>query len=184
VSDVDTLFAPETRSALLEEVRSRLPAFLSPAATEQYDPAGDVRELLGLDDTDLRRVVAVHRCLSDPIRAFLAALPEGLPRPITSSERPPVAGQAVRGGIDWGATIRTRAVAAGDRTLFVTRPARRIFDVPENRALAWLIRSLDGYLRAISENEKPRHAGLSRHAPKRTRTSIRLSRTRPSTWDD
>jgi hypothetical protein len=30
--------------------------------------------------------------------------------------------------------------------------------------------------------KKPRHAGLSRHAPKRTRTSTRLSRTRPSTW--
>jgi hypothetical protein len=32
------------------------------------------------------------------------------------------------------------------------------------------------------ERQKPRHAGPSRHAPKRTRTSTRLSRTTPSTW--
>lgn len=147
MSEVDTRFAPELRAALLGEVRAWLPAFLSPAATEQYDPAGDVRELLALDDADLRRVVAVHLCLSETVQAFLAALGDGIRRPITSSERPPVVGQAVRGAVDWGATIRTRSVAGGDPTLFVTRPARRIFDVPENRALAWLIRRLDGYLR-------------------------------------
>ena len=147
MSEVDTRFSPETRAGLLDEVRAWLPAFLSAAATEQYDPAGDVRELLGLDEADLRRVVAVHLCLSAPVRTFLDALAEGLRRPITSSERPPVVGQAVRGAVDWGATIRQRAVAGGDRTLYVTRPAQRVFDVPENRALAWLLRALDGYLR-------------------------------------
>jgi hypothetical protein len=34
----------------------------------------------------------------------------------------------------------------------------------------------------VRERGKPRHAGLSGGAPKRTRTSTRLSRTRPSTW--
>jgi len=147
LSEVDTRFEPEYRTTLLDEVRSWLPAFLSPAAAEQHDPAGDVRELLGLVESDLRRVVAVHLCLSAPVQAFLAALAEGLRRPITSSERPPVVSQAIRGPIDWGATTRTRAVAGGNRTLFVARPAQRVFDVPENRALAWLIRTLDGYLR-------------------------------------
>jgi hypothetical protein len=161
VSEVDTRFAPEARASLLDDVRSWLPAFLSSAATEQYDPAGDVRELLGLDEGDLRRVVAVHLCLSEPVRAFLAALAAGLRRPITSSERPPVVGQAVRGAVDWGATMRQRAVGAAT-AVYVTRPAQRIFDVPENRALAWLVRSLDGYLRRAvggafdADNERAR----------------------------
>ena len=36
--------------------------------------------------------------------------------------------------------------------------------------------------RGTWEKEKARLCGLFRHAPKRTRTSTRLSRTRPSTW--
>jgi len=147
VSEVDTRFYSGERAALLEEVREHLPAFLSSAATEQYDPLGDVRELLRLDDRDLRRVAAVHLCLTEAVRAFFDALTTGLRHPIASSNRPPVVSQAVRGPVDWGATIRTRAITAGDPSLFVVRPARRIFDVPENRALAWLLHNLDIYLR-------------------------------------
>lgn len=147
MSQVDTRFGASERKVMLGEVRAHLPAFLSAASTEQYDPIGDVRELLRLEPVDLRRVIAVHVCLSDPVRAFLDALAEGLRRPLMSSTRPPVVSQAIRGPIDWGATMRTRALAAADPTLFVARPARRIFDVPENRALVWLVRSLDTYLR-------------------------------------
>ncbi len=147
MSEVDTRLDTSERAALLEEVRDYLPAFLSAAATEQHDSLGDVRELLRLDDRDLRRVVAVHLCLADPVRAFFHALSAGLRHPIASSNRPPVVSQAVRGPVDWGATIRTRGLSAGDPSLFVVRPARRIFDVPENRALAWLLHNLDIYLR-------------------------------------
>ncbi len=150
MSQVDTRFGEEERDALLDEVREHLPAFLSAAASEQYAPLGDVRELLRLDERDLRRVVAVHLCLSEPVRTFFDALAGGLRYPIASSTRPPVVSRAVRGPVDWGATIRTRGLSAGDSSLFVVRPARRIFDVPENRALAWLLRNLDTYLRRTS----------------------------------
>src|SRR3954469_3962667 len=36
--------------------------------------------------------------------------------------------------------------------------------------------------RAIGEKKKPAYASSFTYAPKRTRTSTRLSRTRPSTW--
>lgn len=147
MSNVDTSFAESERAALLAEVRDYLPAFLSAASTQQYDPVGDVRELLRLEEHDLQRVVAVHLCLSEPVRVFFSALPQGLRHPIASSTRPPVVSQAVRGPVDWGATVRRRALSAGDRSLFVVRPARRIFDVPENRALVWLLRMLDIHLR-------------------------------------
>jgi hypothetical protein len=152
VSEVDTRFDAAERAQLLDEVRDYLPAFLSAASTQQYDPVGDVRELLRLDDVDLRRVIAVHLCLTDPVKAFFQALPQGLRRPMASSTRPAVVSQAVRGPIDWGATIRTRAMSAGDPSLFVVRPARRIFDIPENRALAWLLQRLDSYLRRAASS--------------------------------
>lgn len=143
---VDTEFTPEERDELLTEVREHLPAFLVASATQQHDPVGDVTELLRLERGDLQRVTAVHICLSTPVRQFIGGLRPGIRRPITSSTRPRIVTQAVRGPIDWGATIRTRAALGGDRTAFVVRPARRIFNTPENRALVWLLGQLDKYL--------------------------------------
>lgn len=131
----------------MDEVREHLPAFLSAATSQQYDPAGDVRELLRLERQDLDRVVAIHTCLSPPVKKFVAGLRTGMRRPMTSSMRPIEVTQAVRGPIDWGATVRHRAMAGGDRTQFAARPARRVFDTPENQALAWLLTQVEKQLR-------------------------------------
>lgn len=139
---VDTQFSAAERQELLEETRYHLPAFLSASAVEREDPVGDVSELLNLRSGDLRRVVAVHLGLSAPVTAFADALTAGLRRPITSSVRPRIVTQAVRGPIDWGATIRMQATGAA-RGHYVVRPARRAFDTPENRALAWALERLD-----------------------------------------
>jgi hypothetical protein len=150
---VDANLSQEERAALLVQVRSELPAFLAPAATERHDPAGDVSTLLNLDERDLRRLVAVHLLLSEPVRRFLAGLRGGLRRPITSSLRPKELARSVRGPIDWSATFAHRATSGGDRTQYIVRPARRIFDTPENRVLAWLLRRLAA---ALGEIPRPR----------------------------
>ena len=146
---VDTSFSADEREALLDEVRYHLPAFLSSGAVEREDPIGDVGELLNLRAADLRRVVAVHIGLSAQLTAFAAGLPTGLRRPITSSTRPRVVTQAVRGSIDWGATVRLHATTAATG-LYVVRPARRVFDTPENRALAWALQRLEAELSAVA----------------------------------
>jgi hypothetical protein len=146
---VDTRLGEAERKRLLDEVRNHLPAFLARGASEQADPAGDVSELLNLERRDLDRVIAVHACLSEPIRAFFEALRTGLRQPISSTVREPETTQAVRGSIDWGATVATRARSAGGRSVFVTRPAQRLFDTPENRALAWLLETLGKQLRRV-----------------------------------
>lgn len=127
---------------MLSEVRAYLPAFLSPAATEQGDPVGDAQELLGLHAIDLARVLSVHVCLSDEVRALSDSLGSGLRRPLMATERPKEQTQTVRGPIDWAGTVRLRAGSGWDRTRFVVRPGRRVFDVPENRALAWVLERL------------------------------------------
>lgn len=152
--DTTAFSAGEYRS-MLDEIRSYLPAFLAASAVEQHDPAGDVRELLALAAHDLERVRAVHVCLDERVRAFIDALPRGIRRPITSTLRPREVTQAVRGPIDWGATVRVRSLAGNDPSMFVIRPAQRVFDTPENRALAWSLRRLDAEarigLRTVSE---------------------------------
>jgi hypothetical protein len=160
LSKVDADLAPGEREAFLDEIRNQLPAFLSAAATEREDPAGDVQELLNLRREDLRRVIAVHLALSDPMADFIAGLPHGLRNPRTSSERPLVSSQAVRGPIDWPATIRDRATSGWDATRYVVRPARRIFDIPENRALVWVLDRLDAELRRVAPAESDPITGV------------------------
>lgn len=136
---VDNDFPPEARAALLNEIRDYLPAFLHRGASEQHDPVGDARELLNLEQGDLQRVVAVHQCLDEAVISFGAGLQRGLRQPMTSSRRPPEISQSVRGPIDWAATISRRSLEAGNQSQFVVRSAQRVFDTPENRALAWLL---------------------------------------------
>lgn len=161
MSQVDTRFSPGDRAALLSEVRTHLPAFLSKQAAERPDPVGDVSALLGLHPTDLRRVTSTHIALTDQVRLFVASLRDGLRNPLSASIRPPSASQAVRGGIDWGATVRLRAGAgATGSTHFVVRSARRVFDMPENRALAYVLEQLEARLRSVAPAASDTRTGV------------------------
>lgn len=142
MSQIDSSLAPGLRALLLSEIQELLPAFLSAASMEREGPVNAAVELLGLPESDLRRVLAVHMMLSPPVREFVTALPTGIRRPLTSSVRPRVASRTVTTGIDWVASTRHRATSSPLGDIWVTRPANRIFDVPENRALAWVLRVL------------------------------------------
>ena len=88
-------------------------------------------------------MLAVHAMLSTPVRELIAELPVGVRCPLTSSVRPRVAGRTVASGIDWAATIRHRATSSPLGDIWVTRAANRIFDIPENRALAWVLQAVE-----------------------------------------
>lgn len=143
MSQIDSSMEPALRAMMLSEVQDLLPAFLSAASIERDGPVNAAVELLGLPESDLRRVLAVHMMLSQPVRELVAALPTGVRRPLTSSVRPRIAGRSVISGIDWAATSRHRATSSPLGDIWVTRPANRIFDIPENRALAWALRTVD-----------------------------------------
>jgi len=134
---------PEERQALLDEVRSYLPVFLKRSATLQEDPAGDVSELLDLDQRDLDRLVAVHTCLEPAVIGFGEALEEGLSQPMAGSSITAAVSQSVRGQIDWQETQRHRARAPGELASYAVREPGKTFDTPENRAIAWLLEKLE-----------------------------------------
>lgn len=142
MSTVDTALQEELRQVYLAEIQAWLPAFLSSATVERLDPLGQVAELLALSERDLRAVLAVHLLLQDDVERFVGNLTAGLRGPATSSSRPRQNSRAIAGGIDWAATVRARATGSPLEGAFVTRPAVRLFDVPENRVLAWTVREL------------------------------------------
>ena len=142
-------------------MREHLPAFFSEVAYGRAEPLADVSALLNLRSEDLRRVINTHLAFTEPIIRFVEALPEALRRPGQSSLRPPVISQAVRGPVDWAATYRARYQQGGNPALFVTRPAERIFNTPENQALLWFLRTLTDRMEAIRPVELDR-AGVMR----------------------
>jgi hypothetical protein len=168
----DSDLPPEVRAALLEEVKAELPAFLSARASVQHDPAGDVKELLNLERRDLDRVICTHECLDPSVRELGAQLESGLRNPAVGSTRSTESGQAVRGPIDWAATIANRSLEPGAAT-YVARPADKLLDVPANRMLAWLLDRLRVSARkALHERVDPEDEGEA--APEKWRDQIRL----------
>lgn len=156
MSRIDTSFSATERQDLLDEVRHHLPAFLSAASTERYDPAGDVRDLLNLDASDLRRVVAAHLALTPQVRQFTSTLAQGMRHPRSEGVRVHEDSPVVRGSVDWGRTIRFRAARGAVDQRFVLMRNTRQFDLPENRALLWAIDRLSTELdRVRTSGDQP-----------------------------
>lgn len=143
---VDTkAFSEAEYDALLREARTHLPLYLQAAADVRHEPVTNVARIVGLPEADVTRIVATHVCLSGAADRFVAALPEARRRPASRSTRPSTRAQAVDGAIDWASTTRARTASAVSGPLFVTRSARRVFDIPENRTLVWALRTLEGH---------------------------------------
>ncbi|MDX1885365.1 hypothetical protein [Mycolicibacterium sp. 120270] len=187
MSQIDTSMSPALRGVMLSEIKSLLPAFLSAASVEREGAVNAAVELLGLPEFELRRILAVHIMLSTPIRELVCELPTAVRRPLTSSVRPRIAGRTVTSGIDWAATARHRATSSPLGDIWVTRPANRIFDIPENRALAWVLRVLEerGIMAVPPTGEAPGAWGDEiRHMTgvvRRTRRTAWLEGV-PDTW--
>jgi hypothetical protein len=147
MSAVDADLDPAEREALLAEVRAYLPAYLSSVAHARHETLTDVQALLQLDQADVRRLIAVHSCLSSEVRGFVTTVEDGLRHAPAVSSRAATLTQAVRGSIDWGETSRRRALNGNDRGTFATRTAQRDFDTPANRVIAWLLATIARSLR-------------------------------------
>ncbi len=144
MTSMDASLGAGMRAALLDEVRDHLPAFLGSAALERRGPVRAASLLLNLSATDLHRVLSIHMLMSDEVQAFVESLPAGVRRPSMATTRPRVVSRSISSGIDWAATMRVRATSSPTGELWVTRPAQRIFNTPENRALAWTLSAIQG----------------------------------------
>jgi hypothetical protein len=152
MSYIDGRLGDSLRNSYLAEIKQWLPAFLAASTVERLDPLAQVRELLNIDGRDLNRVLAVHVLLQPGIQDLIGGLPAGMRSPATSSHKPRQLSRVVTGSIDWPATLRVRATGNALEAGFVTRPAKRLFDVAENRVLAWVLAEIDRLLRLAMPN--------------------------------
>ena len=92
MSEIDTSFSSDERSALISELRIELAAFIAGGTTERVGVVDNVAALLNLSRRDLMKVAAIHFALSDPVKVFVASLREGLRAPVSDTARPLIVG--------------------------------------------------------------------------------------------
>jgi hypothetical protein len=129
------------RSTAIEEIRDKIWRYISPAASSHSQQL-QACALLQMAEADLAYLRDVHFVASEQVTRLASALPRLIRRlPTTTVSEEEIARERIRGAIRWSRTYAARAVN-GDRTTFVTAPARRAFDTPENQLLAFVLRDL------------------------------------------
>ncbi len=130
---------PWQRSERIAEVRERIWLYLSPAAGLEQDVALEAAALLQLTDEDVLALARVHFLLGLEVQALLDGLPVLLRQlATTTAHEEEQSAERVRGAILWGSTLATR-IAVGLPHLYVTAPARRAFQNPENELLVFML---------------------------------------------
>jgi hypothetical protein len=124
------------RGTIIEQIREDVWRHISAAATEE-DIQLEAAALLRMTSNDVRSLALIQFVLSPQVRELLDGMPTLMRRLATTTvheeER---STERVRGAIQWPLTISERA-ATGLPHLYVTRPARRAYQTPENEVLVF-----------------------------------------------
>jgi hypothetical protein len=130
------------RPTRIEEVRERIWRYVSPAAQEEQVLL-EAAALLQMTDVEVLRLGRVHFLLSDEVRAVLEDMPR-LARSLatTTALEEEWSSERIRGSIQWSKTFGARS-ATGIPNLYVTAPARRAYQTPENELLVFVLDAID-----------------------------------------
>jgi hypothetical protein len=132
---------PWVRETLISEIRRDIWRYLTPAATIERELL-EAAALLQLPVLELRTLGRLQFLVSDEVGELLAQLPF-LVRHLatTTAKEEEWSAERVRGAIQWGRTLGVRQ-ATGIPHLYVTAPARRAYQTPENELLVLLLEAI------------------------------------------
>lgn len=129
---------PWIRNNLIHEIRHDLWRYLTPAASIEQELL-EAAALLQLPAYELRTLGRLQFLISGELGELLAQLPFLARRlATTTASEEEWSSERVRGAIQWARTIGIRQ-ATGIPNLYVTTPARRAFQTPENELLVLLL---------------------------------------------
>lgn len=126
------------RGRILSQIRDRIWLYLSSSAdTEEL--ALEAGALLDLREQDVFAIARALFLLCDEVQAFLADVPDLLRRlPTSSAQVEERSAERIRGSIRWQATLLARR-SSGMPNLYITAPAERAYQTPENELLVFLL---------------------------------------------
>src|SRR5687768_8552206 len=125
---------PWDHAVQIARLRDRIWLHLTPSADVQTLLL-EAGALLQMRESDILTLGQVHFLLSDEVGALIADLPHLLRRLANTTElEEERSTERIRGTILWAQTISARATS-GLRHAYVTAPARRAYQTPENELL-------------------------------------------------
>ena len=165
------------REAVLAELRHDVWRYLTQAVEREEDLEFEAALLLQMQEREVRQLGNVHFILSEQVKRLLAEMPGLIRRLATTTVMDEEWSlERVRGPIRWGQTIGARA-ATGLPHLYITAPADRAFQTPENEVL---VHALDAITTAGRHAgwEQPGRSGIGLDVRDRAMRSERWLQTR------
>lgn len=147
---------PWVRQVLIAEVKRDLWRYLTPASDIETQLL-EASALLQLKSHELRALGRIQFLVGSEVGRLVEQLPLLVRRlATTTANEEEWSAERVRGAIQWGRTIGVRQ-ATGIPNLFVTSPARRAYQTPENELLVLVLDAVvtlgkqSGWHRSASE---------------------------------
>ena len=149
------------RGHALDHVKADVWRYLTQASTQDDQLALEAAALLQMDASAVRRLGQVQFLLSDPVGRLLEQMPSLIRRLKTTSlpeeER---SAERVRGAVHWPRTISEQYATC--LPVFVTFPAARAFQTPENELLVTVLDSISSQAKRLAWRGKSGPATLVR----------------------
>lgn len=183
------------REDLIRRIRSDVWRYLTPAADVETGLL-EASALLRMPPREIQTVAQLQFLASEELGMLLEQLPFLTRRLATTTmSEEEWSAERVRGAIQWSKTLSMRA-ATGLPHMFVTEPARRAFQTPENELLVFLLDEvvrlgkLSGWYQVsaervgrlftgrVQEADRWRHARMLASVERRPITPQRLARIR------
>jgi hypothetical protein len=129
---------PWRRDDLIDQIRSQVWLYLTPASDVETELL-EASALLRMPVSEIQAVAQLQFLASDELGALLDQLPLLTRRLATTTvSEEEWSTERIRGSIQWSTTLSMRA-ATGLPHLYVTQPARRAFQTPDNELLVFLL---------------------------------------------
>lgn len=125
---------------VMDYLKDNLPRYLFLGALPQEIEDG-IKNLTGLTTEDIELLKKVHFLISDEVNELVSEIPHLMRNLAHSTQRNVVRTRGiVKGRIDWNYTYKERyAQGFNDKTLFMCRPASKMYDLPENQLLKFIL---------------------------------------------
>lgn len=124
-----------SREKAIAGVTQHIWRYLTEAAQHETELQLEAAAILRMPPSEIRTLAQAHFILGDEVKQLLETMPALMRRLATTTvDEEERSAERVRGPIQWGPTIAAQA-AAGVRQTYVTAPARRAYETPENQVL-------------------------------------------------
>jgi hypothetical protein len=136
---ISDCWSEEDYQFVLKNVKRYLGLYVQASATIE-ELKNVVTYLTKLENKEIDYLSTVHFLLSEEVKVFVDTVPKILRRFSHSTQKENITHKGfVKGRIDWNMTIKERCANGYDQTIFVCRPTSRIYNLPENQLLKFVL---------------------------------------------